>query len=254
MSDSVSTNPPSNVDKAPGEVQLAAQEVGAGRPGRHARPYLAAIAIGCALLFVVDALVVTGAGYTSFDRAVELFVQNWPWGPVAYAFGATNALAGTAQIIFGVVVAAIFAVWDRRAGWLLLIGSGASLIDNLLKVSFQRHRPTADLVNVVGVTPGYSFPSGHAVFFTWLAVMVAAALAPRVKPGLRPLLWTAAVLLILIACLGRVYVGAHWPTDVLGGLLIGLGWSALVLWLPERWLPTPSRTWLRFGRRSRVAA
>jgi len=151
-------------------------------------------------------------------------------------------------------VAAFFAVWDRRAGWLLLIGSGASFIDNILKVSFQRHRPMADVVSVLGITPGYSFPSGHAVFFTWLAVMVAASLAPQTKPALHSLLWMAAALVILIACLGRIYVGAHWPTDVIGGFLLGLGWSALVLWLPERWLPTPSRTWLRFGRRPRAPA
>lgn len=236
------------------EAALAAREVGAGRPGSHARPYLAAVGIAAVLLFVVDALVVTGAGYTGFDRAVELFVQRAPWGPLALAFAATNAVAGTLQIICGVIVAALFALWDRRAGWLLLIGSGASLIDNLLKVSFQRHRPTADLVNVVSQVPGYSFPSGHAVFYTWLAVMVAAALAPRLRPGFRPLLWTAAGALILIACLGRVYVGAHWPTDVLGGFLIGLGWSALVLWIPERWLPTPSRTWLTAGRRRKAVS
>jgi undecaprenyl-diphosphatase len=81
--------------------------------------------------------------------------------------------------------------------------------------------------------------------------MSAAALAPRLSPRLRPFLWLAAALLILVACLGRVYAGVHWPTDVIGGFLLGLAWSALVLWIPERWLPTPSRTWWRRDRKHR---
>ena len=85
---------------SPGSAELAAREVGAGRPGVHARPYLALIAAGCAVLFVIDALVITRAGYTVFDRAVELFVQGAPWGPVAAAFAVTNSVAGTAQIVF----------------------------------------------------------------------------------------------------------------------------------------------------------
>jgi membrane-associated phospholipid phosphatase len=152
------------------------------------------------------------------------------------------------------VIAAGFAVWDRRAGWLLLIGSGASLIDNLVKVLVARHRPASDLVHVLSPATGYSFPSGHAVFYTWVAVMVASALAPRLRPGARPLLWLAAALLILVACLARVYEGVHWPTDVIGGFLLGLGWSAFVLWLPERYLPTPTRTWFRRPRAGRRAA
>jgi membrane-associated phospholipid phosphatase len=234
--------------ETPGPAEAAAAEVATGEPGREARRFLGPIALACVLLFAVDAWVVTTFGYTGFDRAVELFVQKWPWGPVVFLFDATNWLGGIKQLVFGLLVAVVFAIWDRRAGWLLFIGSGASLIDNLLKVSFHRHRPTADVVQVLTPEPGYSFPSGHAVFFTWLAVMVAAALAPRIAPRLRPVLWTLAAALIFIGCLGRVHSGVHWPTDVLGGFLVGLGWSVFVLWLPERWLPTPSRTWWSRGR------
>ncbi len=90
------------------------------------------------------------------------------------------------------------------------------------------------------------------MFFTWLSFMLAFSLAPHVKPRLRPVLWIAAVVVIVLACLARVWAGAHWPSDVAGGFLLGLGWSAFVVWIPERWLPTPSRKW--FQRRSRVAA
>ena len=53
-----------------------------------------------------------------------------------------------------------------------------------------------------------------------------------------------------LTCLARVWAGDHWPSDVLGGVLLGIGWSAFVLWLPERWLPSPSFRW--FGGRARA--
>ncbi|GAC1652694.1 MAG: hypothetical protein NVS9B1_00630 [Candidatus Dormibacteraceae bacterium] len=235
------------------DAKQAAREVGKGRPGTSARRFLWPIAAACLVLFAADAYIVTSKGYTIFDRAVELFVQGFPWGPLVYVFDAINWLGGLKQLIFGFVVAVAFFVWDRRAGWLLFVGAGASLIDNVLKVAFQRQRPSATLVHIVYPdTTGYSFPSGHAVFFTWLAILVAAALAPRLHPRIRPLLWTVAGFVILLTCLSRIYDGVHWPTDVIGGLLIGLGWAAFVLWLPERWLPTPSRTWWQIvGRRRR---
>jgi undecaprenyl-diphosphatase len=122
------------------------------------------------------------------------------------------------------------------------------VIDAVLKTSIARQRPTTDLVAIVAHANGYSYPSGHAVFFTWLCFMLAASLAPRLRRRRRLLLWTAALALDLIVCLGRVWAGAHWPTDVAGGFLLGLSWSAFVLWLPERWLPAPSWRWIRLGR------
>lgn len=235
-----------------GAAQAAAQ-VGRGRPGMAARHWLWQLSLGCALLFCVDAYYVLSGFYTFIDRAIELFVQGFPWGPVVYVFAATNSIAGIWQLAVGLALAAVMAVWDRRAGWLMFIGAGASLIDNLVKVLVARHRPPSDLVHVLSPETGYSFPSGHAVFYTWVAVMLASALAPRLRPALRPLLWMAAGALILVACTARVYEGVHWPTDVIGGFLLALSWSAFVLWLPERFLPTPSQTWFRRPRAGRRA-
>jgi len=232
---------------AEGNVGRAAAEVAEGRPGAAARHWLWRLSLGCALLFCVDAYFVLNGFYTIVDRAVELFVQGFPWGPLVYLFDATNAVAGIWQLVVGLALVVGMAFLDRRAGWLMFVGSGASLLDNLIKVLVARHRPAADLVHVLSPATGYSFPSGHAVFYTWVAVMLASALAPRLQPGLRPFLWLAAALLILVGCLGRVYEGVHWPTDVIGGFLLGLSWVAFVLWLPERYLPTPSRAWLRRG-------
>jgi undecaprenyl-diphosphatase len=134
----------------------------------------------------------------------------------------------------------------------MLIGSISSLLDNIIKLIISRQRPPADLVHILSPTTGFSFPSGHAVFFTWMAFMIAVSLAPKIRPGFRPILWSLVVVVIVLTCIARVWAGAHWPSDVIGGVLLGIGWSAFVLWLPERWLPSPSFGWFR--GRSRTAA
>jgi len=236
------------------EVRKAAREVVAGHPGTAGRHWLAAIAALAAALFVVDTYLVVTHGLLFFDLPVEHAVQVTSWGPLVYVMDATNVTAGLYQTAFGLVVCALMFFWDRRAGWLMLVGSVGSLLDQVLKASIARHRPTADLVTILTPSSGYSYPSGHAVFFTWLAFMLAASLSPRLHPRLRVPAWVLAGFVIFIACTGRVYIGVHWPSDVLGGFLLGLGWSAFVLWLPERWLPSPDKVWSRWRDRGRPVA
>jgi len=179
------------------------------------------------------ATVLSGTLLRSFDIPVEHAVQAFNWGPVADIMRLTNASGGWGQVILGVGAVVGLFLFERRAGFLMALGCIGSVIDSFLKVSIARHRPTIDVVSVLSPSKGFSYPSGHAVFFTWLAFMLAVALAPRIRPTLRPLLWGGALALALVACLGRVWAGAHWPTDVVGGFLLALAWSAFVLWLPD---------------------
>jgi membrane-associated phospholipid phosphatase len=66
--------------------------------------------------------------------------------------------------------------------------------------------------------------------------------------------WLVALVVVILTLMARVWAGDHWPSDVLGGFLLGLGWSALILWLPERYLPSPSLGWVRRRRGSRRPA
>ena len=207
-----------------------------------------------AVLFAVDTYFVLTRPLLPFDVPVELAVQSVRWGPLAYLMDATNITAGVYQTLLGLAVCALMFLWERRAGWLMLIGSGGSLLDQAFKDTIGRHRPSPDLVHILTPANGYSYPSGHAVFFTWLAFMLAAAVTPRLHPWLRGVVWALALGLVVVACLGRVWIGVHWPSDVLGGFLLGLGWSAFVLWLPERWLPSPDAVWSRWRDRHRPVA
>ena len=230
-----------------GSASSPPAQIASGRVVERARPYLALISLVCFVLFCVDAYLVATKPPQAFDVAVALQVQQISWGPLEVAMRITNAIAGYWQVLTGALIVTGLFIVDRRTGWLTAIGALSSLFDNLLKITFERGRPTADLVQILTPASGFSFPSGHAVFYTWLAFMVAFGLSARVGPALRVLVWLAAVALIVIACLGRVWAGDHWPSDVLGGFLLGLAWSAFVLWLPERWLPSPRIP--RFARR-----
>ncbi|MFZ0130487.1 MAG: phosphatase PAP2 family protein [Candidatus Dormiibacterota bacterium] len=223
----------------------AASEILAGEPGPSARRWLGPLALLSLLLFaVVTILVVSGVTRTGFDLPVEHAIQHIPWGPLTYWMTLTNVTGGLIQDLLGIAVVLALFLWDRRAGWLMALGALGSLIAQIVKVSVARQRPTADVVTILNPSSGYSYPSGHAIFFTWLAFMLAIAISPHVGPRWRVVVWIVAGLVVVFACIGRIWAGAHWPTDVIGGFLLGVAWSAFILWLPERWLPTPSSRWI----------
>ncbi len=232
------------------EPKQAVAEVLAGRPGPTARRWLGPTALVVLILFAIDTYLVVQNDALPFDFPIAVFIQQLNWGPVVYPMELINASAGIWQVLIGAVAIIALFIFERRAGWLMLIGSISSLLDNIIKLIISRQRPPADLVHILSPTTGFSFPSGHAVFFTWMSFMIAVSIAPRIRPSYRPILWIVAAMVIVLTCIARVWAGAHWPSDVIGGVLLGIGWSAFVLWLPERWLPSPTFTWFRGTLRS----
>jgi undecaprenyl-diphosphatase len=235
------------VGKVVADPKKAAAEVLAGRPGEQARAWLGPLTLVTAVLFVIVTVAViigqTNGMLLPIDLPVTRAIQAFNWGPLTYAFQAINLSAGLYQGALGVVIIVVLFVWERRAGYLMLISAFSSLLDNVLKVVLARPRPTVDLVHILVPATGYSYPSGHVVFFTWVSTMVAFAIAPHVSKRWRVALWILAAVIIVLTMLARVWAGDHWPSDVLGGFLLGLGWSAFVMWLPERWLPSPKFGW-----------
>lgn len=182
-----------------------------------------------------------GAGFTALLAGVLGDGTAAVDGPVARAAvrarepWLTDVLAavtwlGSAWVLAPLVavVAAVLAVRQRRAdaGLLVVAALGASALESLVKVLVARPRPA--LGEVLATVSSYAFPSGHSTqaAATWgaLALLVTAARAARVAA------WTAAVVVVLLVGASRVYLGVHWPTDVLGGFLLGAWWLALVAW------------------------
>jgi undecaprenyl-diphosphatase len=121
----------------------------------------------------------------------------------------------------------------RRADALFWIGvtMGGRLLNILLKLHFNRERPPVK--NWLIAATGLSFPSGHAVFAGVFFGMLALFLA-RSSPGrpvwIRVLGVLACVTMAALVAASRVWLGVHYPTDVIGGLLLGVGW-VIAAWL-----------------------
>ena len=92
----------------------------------------------------------------------------------------------------------------------------------LLKSLVQRPRPGAPLVKVLLESPGYSYPSGHVIFFLqYFGFLLVLLWWATDRVGLRVLLAGLFGCPILLVGVSRVFAGAHWASDVLGGYLIG---------------------------------
>ncbi len=160
-----------------------------------------------------------------------------PIGPVWLKIIADDITAlGSATVLGLAVIAVVGFLWlqgmHKNALFVLLASLGGWFLNDLLKWMFARPRPS--VVPHLREVWSLSFPSGHAltsavVYLTLGVLLMRVAERPIVK-------WyciTIAMSATALVGLSRIYLGVHYPTDVLGGWLIGLSW-ALVFWLIER--------------------
>jgi membrane-associated phospholipid phosphatase len=108
-----------------------------------------------------------------------------------------------------------------RMGFLFL---GSAYLNTVLKAVFAVPRPSPGVVRVITPTEGYSFPSGHAQ----TTATVWGYLAAQVR---KLWFWAVTTALIVLVSLSRVYLGAHYPQDVIVGTLLGLVLVAIYNWL-----------------------
>jgi undecaprenyl-diphosphatase len=160
-----------------------------------------------------------------------------PIGPAWLRGAALDITALGSASVLGIVVAAIvgFMLLQglRRTALLVFAASaGGWLLNSLLKELFRRPRP--DIVPHLREVMSLSFPSGHAM--TSAAVyLTLGALLMRVADRRATKIYCMTFAMFLAGLVGvtRVYLGVHYPTDVLAGWLVGLSW-ALFCWLIER--------------------
>jgi undecaprenyl-diphosphatase len=111
----------------------------------------------------------------------------------------------------------------RRAIALVLSAAGALVVVNLLKSAFGRERP-----GMLGELPvlSASFPSSHAMMSATLYLMLGLIVAEAAeRPAIGRAAAALAVAVVLVTGLSRIYLGVHWPSDVLAGWALGLGWA-----------------------------
>jgi undecaprenyl-diphosphatase len=204
------------------------------------------IAIVAGVLFTaLSVLVAVHPAPFSFDRPIEVAVQsiNGAWFGWFNTF--VSGFAGFVGIGVGVAVIVLTFILRRRATPLVAFSAVYAVVYNVVNIIIRRPRP-AGVAHITSKTIGYGYPSGHVGFFVWLSVLAMILLARKLPTPLYATCWLLAAVFVAATALSRIYVGAHWPSDVVGGLLLGIAWTCLSLSIGRLRRPaldaTPSRT------------
>lgn len=190
------------------------------------------------LLFLVGAAwlfggiaedVVHGDPLTVFDKRVAIWLHHRTTHRMLSVMHALTALGSGVVVAGAASFVALALVWTRRWYRLLTLGlvlSGGLLLDVLLKIAFHRSRP--DFGDSIALFQGYSFPSGHAMAATLLYGVLAAIAVESIRSWRwRILTVIGAIVLVLLVAFSRMYLGAHYLSDVLGAIAAGTAWLAL---------------------------
>jgi undecaprenyl-diphosphatase len=166
----------------------------------------------------------------NFDAAVRDGVHQWASPPLTYIMRGFTQLGSPAFLFCAGVVAVwrLTAAGRKRAALVFVIAAfGGEALDQVLKLAF--HRPRPEVFFGLSEPFGYSFPSGHAITSACFYGSLAALLAPRAgTTARRALLWAWAAFMALAIGLSRIYLGVHYPSDVVAGYAAAVVWVATV--------------------------
>ncbi|HYM97765.1 MAG TPA: phosphatase PAP2 family protein [Candidatus Sulfotelmatobacter sp.] len=172
------------------------------------------------------ALYVTGHPFIAQDAAFEREVKAANWGPLPLSFPVFSFIGDAKGAALEAILFVAILIFNRRA-WLLAAGLSLSagwyvLISHLV----IRARPTTAQVLRVTEHPGASsFPSGHTMFIVTIVAVLMLCFGRRyLPPWGQAIGWIVGVMLVLANGISRMYVGVHWPTDVLAAILIAVAW------------------------------
>ena len=179
-----------------------------------------------------------------FDRRVMLALRSSatpsvPIGPAWLREAARDLTSLGSTIVLGIITFAVvgylFLIRKPAVAWLMLIAVlGGIALNNLLKFAFARPRP--DFVTHAARVFTTSFPSGHATLSAITYLTIGTLLA-RTQPSFTISLYfmSLATFLTMLIGMSRIYLGVHYPTDILGGWCIGGAW-AMGCWVLMAWL------------------
>jgi undecaprenyl-diphosphatase len=193
-------------------------------------------AFGISLLFVIGfgfiALFINDNKIVNFDNRITDFLQSMNSQILTNIMKFFTFIGSGSVIGFIVIMAMIFfyVVLKHRSELVLLVGVviGSALLNLILKMTFHRARPT---INRIIDASGYSFPSGHSMAAFTLYGILSFLLWKHISSySGRSLLIIISVLMIAMIGISRIYLGVHYPSDVLGGFLASGIWLIFSIW------------------------
>jgi undecaprenyl-diphosphatase len=179
----------------------------------------------CLFLFICVAAAVASGATMHFDNFVRSGIHSWASAPLTrLAYDAS--LLGSVPVLtsFFTIGLAAFLLARRFQPAIALASAmaGAIVLDNVLKYALHRARPAP----FFGTAPAsYSFPSGHVLFSSCFYGTLSFILTTNVRNTMsRTAVWALTALLVSTIGWSRIYLGFHYPSDVIGGPLIAMAW------------------------------
>jgi undecaprenyl-diphosphatase len=164
-----------------------------------------------------------------FDNFVRAWVHQFASPTLTRVMTVISHLGSGALALAFVIAFVVFlrVRWRRAAMWLLLSLAGGLILELTLKYAYHRARPTP----FFGAVPHtYSFPSGHSLVSFCIYGVLAGLLSARVRSAAwRGIIWIVAAALVLAIGLSRIYLGVHFPSDVIAGYLAGAVWISSLI-------------------------
>ncbi|MGC2615690.1 MAG: phosphatase PAP2 family protein [Terracidiphilus sp.] len=203
------------------------------------------IGLGCAVVFLVLFAMLAEEmleGDTrQFDDTVRLFVHAHSSTELTVIMRFLSAI-GSPLVVTLTAIAACIALWivghPRRAILIAVTAGGGGLLMWVLKTGFHRPRPVPFFDTRLPAS--YSFPSGHAMLSFCLCLSAAALFSASQKSRLvRAVIWIFWVSLSGAIGYSRIYLGVHYPSDVIAGYLAALVWSLAVGSAYQKWRKSP---------------
>jgi membrane-associated phospholipid phosphatase len=200
------------------------------KPHNEAFPFGSIVVPAATLLFLGWlAEDVLEAGTERFDAVVRAAVHRFASPTLTIAMQAVSFLgSGVSLVALSLLTISLFLFlnWRREAILTATTMVGALTLDTVLKYAFHRPRP----LPFYGTSPhSYGFPSGHALGSFCLYGALAAIFSARTsRRRARIGIWLAASVLIFLIGLSRIYLGVHYPTDVIAGYGAALVWVTAI--------------------------
>ena len=171
---------------------------------------------------VTQSLQANGEIWLPYLMALVSLVGYAPWGLILV-------------IVTGLV---LWCLVNLRTGiYFMIIGAAQGVINMLLKNVIMRPRPSEPLARVMLPAEGYSFPSGHVMFYVVCFGLLIYLILLYSNPSTRRNIGIAILIIhILLVGVSRIYLGAHWLSDVIAAYLIGailLAWPIAVYEIPS---------------------
>ena len=214
------------VEKVKDAAQQAAKAETTSRPKREYRTFLFQVALFSAIgAFVVLMFMVKIIPSFPIDLEIARALQsiNSPIFAALMSLISWPGFSPQSFIISALIVVVIYAFGLRWEAITALVAALLPpLVNVIVKEYIRRPRPTVDLVHVFRILESYSFPSGHVMFYVgFFGFLWFLAYTLLKRSWRRTLLLIFLGTLIALVGISRIYLGQHWPSDVLGAYLLG---------------------------------